>query len=475
MKYQISRWLILCAGLLTFAPPALALKLEGFNIKQKVLQNEYPAIHVKFDRVADNWTVVTNDDVRVVVDYEIEVKSTYALAPGSKISLSLDNMHAEVPLQSTNSNYGETHSGDVALRRDGSALDEIKAAALATCQTIRGNGGKPSKEHRIPKMFELSAYAEAYSTAPWFTEETAHDTTLARIDLVCDLDPDWHEPIKPVGDGFAADVGNFRPRTIELFLTTYLNQVTHPTPGTTCKKLEVKVRIEANKIGPVTYKLWRQPGEAISKSHLITFQEDGPFKGRFIAEDTYWITFDKTTYIQFMAEIGGTPVGISTPWKDISIVCGSGGGGGLTGEAPPGADNSAGGLIAPFKVIDANIILRKVSGAACPAHVTATVTYRTNKPGSFQHYVGCTNGFSNGGTIQVTQQTGPSVYGTTRVFNLTLAQPAELTCSARGVEFPTELSIKKLTVQCGGTTPSRKATPTAPPPPPPPPARIKQR
>jgi hypothetical protein len=475
MKYQIDRLLILCGVLLTLAPQAQALKLEGFNIKQRVLQNQYPAIHVKFDRAADNWTVVTKDDVRVLVEYEIEVKATYALAPGSKVSINLDNMDAEEPLQSTNNHYGETHWGSVELRRDGSALNEIKAAALDTCQKIRGNGGKPSKEYRVPKTFQVSGYAEASTTATWYTEGEAHDTALARIDVVCDLDPDWHEPIEPVGDGFSADLGKFRPRTIELFLTTYQNQVTHPTPGTTCKKLEVKVRIEANKEGPLTYKLWRQPGEAVSKMKMITLQQNGPFKGRFIAEDTYWITFDKTTYIQFMAEVGGTPVGISTPWKDINIICGGNGTGGLTGEAPPGADNSAGGLIAPFKVIDANIILRKISGAACPAHVTATVTYRTNKPGSFEHYVGCSNGFSNGGTMQVTQQTGASVYGITRVFNLTLSQPAELICSARGVEFASELAIKKLLVQCGGTTPSRKAAPAVPPPPPPPPKRIKQR
>src|SRR4051812_23201466 len=122
MKRQISRWLILCAALLTLAPPAMALKLEGFKIKQIALQNEYPAIHVKFDRAADNWTVVTNDDVRVVLDYEIEVKAAYALAPSSKISFSLDNMHAEEPLLSTNNHYSETHSGYVTLRRDGSAL-----------------------------------------------------------------------------------------------------------------------------------------------------------------------------------------------------------------------------------------------------------------------------------------------------------------------------------------------------------------
>lgn len=461
---------IACAGLLLLATPAFALKLEDFKLEQVVINENYPAIHVKYDRVADNWTQVTNDDVRIVVKYKLTVKATYALAPSSNISLHLDNLDKQVPLLSSNNSYSELHLDNVEFKRPGNQWNAIKAAALDTCQTIRGNGGKPSKEHRIPKAFEVSAYAEAYTTATWFTEGTASAHRMVRVDMVCDLDPDWHQPIKPVSDSLAIDRGPFKPKTIELFLTTYQNQVTHPNPATTCKKLEVKVRVEANKTGVFSYKLWRQPGEPVTKMHTISMREDGPYKGRFVLEDTFWLTFDKTTYIQFMAEIGGTPVGISTPWKDINIICSSGGG--FAGEEPPGADNSAGGAIAPFKVIDSNIILQKVSGPACPAHVTATVTYRTNKPGSFEHYVGCSNGFSNRGTINVTQQTGPSVYGITRKFDLTLAQAAELTCSARAVQFPAELSIKKLAVQCGAK-PARMAAPTAPPPPPPPPKRMK--
>jgi hypothetical protein len=226
----------------------------------------------------------------------------------------------------------------VEFRRAGSGLVEIRAAALTTCQTIRGNGGKPSKEHRIPKMFKATAMAEAYTTATWFTEESSTDTTLVRVDVVCDLDPDWHQPIKPATD-VAVESSPFRPSSIEVFLTTYQNQVTHPNPGTSCKKLHVKVRIEANKIGSVTYKLWRQPGEARSRTKMVMFRDSGPFKGRFIAEDVFIETFDRSTYVQYMAEIGGTPVGISTQWKDINILCTSGGGGGLigggSGDEPP--------------------------------------------------------------------------------------------------------------------------------------------
>jgi hypothetical protein len=329
------------AGLLGFARPAQALKLENFRLEQVVLGNQWPEIHVNFDRAADDWTQVTGDDVVVNLDFRIDVKASYALAPGSELSVSVDNMNKDVPLQSSNNHYNETHSGRIVLRRSGNALNDIKSLALTTCHTIRGNGGKPSKEHRIAKRFEASAWASTSTTAPVFTEENANKKAAVDVIIVCNKDPGWHGPIVPDSLDLDSARGRFKPSSIQVFLTTYQNQVSHPSPGVSCKKLEVKVRIEANKVGSVTYKLWRQPGEPRTRAHTVTFHDSGPFKGRFIAEDVFVETFEKTTYVQYMAEIGGSPFGVSTQWKDINIICTSGGGGGLKGGSPPGGGDQA--------------------------------------------------------------------------------------------------------------------------------------
>jgi len=327
--------------LLAAALPVRALDLEGFKIEQVVVGGDYPEIHVKFDRAADNWKLVTNDTVKVKVKYELTVKAAYALQPSSSVTIDLDGMVKEMPLLSSNSDYSEFHTGTASFSRAGNALTEIRAVALATCQLIRGNGGLPSKEHRIPKSFKSTAMADASTTAPAFTEAMANDTTFVRVDVVCDLDPDWHQPVEPKGLGVATEQGRFKPISIQLFLTTYQNQVSHPTPGTNCKKLEVKVRIETNKAGQLSYKLWRQPGEARSRTRFVEFQDSGPFKGRFVLEEVFVDTFDATTYVQYMAETAANPFGVSTQWKDINIRCTSAGGGGLTGGSSGGGNPPA--------------------------------------------------------------------------------------------------------------------------------------
>ncbi|HEU4780229.1 MAG TPA: hypothetical protein VFS58_10145 [Steroidobacteraceae bacterium] len=334
-KMRISTVHILLLGVLVagLAPTAHALKLEGFKLSQPQDGIPLPEVRVNFDRTADTWNQVTGDDVVVKVDYEIEVKSVYALAAGSKISMSLDNMHGQVQLQSTNNHYGEVHSGTITLRRSGNATNEIKAAALSHCQSIRKKHGKPSKEHRIGKRFWLSARANASNVGPLYSGDSATRQLGIDIILICNEDPGWQDPSQVLPSGIAIDRGPFKPEKLELFLTTYPNQVTHPAPGASCKKLYVKVRIEANREGVASYKLWRKPGETRSGMPMTKFHNSGPFKGRFIAEDVFVDTFDSTTYVQYMAEMGGT-FGLSTPWKDIHIVCSSSGG--LSGAAPPG-------------------------------------------------------------------------------------------------------------------------------------------
>jgi hypothetical protein len=457
MKSNLKWWAALSTiAAMLVAPSAHALKLEDFEIKQVVIGNQYPAIHVKFDHAADNWTVVTDDRVEVNLHYSVKVKASHALA-NSRVSLTLDGMDAEDPLNSTNIDYAETHSDTLVLRKPGSQLVEIKKTALDTCKTIRGNGGKPNKEHRIEKLFTANGYVEAYTTATWFSEGTAHDDALVRVDVVCDKDPTWHGPLQPSGQGLAVGDRDFKVIKLELFLTTFENQYTTPTPGLRCKKLQVKVRIETSKAGQIGYKIWRQPGESIDRLKFISHQDSGPFKGRFVYEDVFVDTFDKTTYQQYMVEAAGYPVGVSTPWKDKNVICTGPGAGGVTvGQGPGGnpADE-----LPKFRVIDANVIMRQLPGGTCPAKVRVTANYRTNMPGSFEHHLGCTTGESHSGTLDAKDPISATNYGVKYETILDVPHSGEVTCSARPVQFGQELAIRKLLVHCAGPPPGVRARP----------------
>ena len=441
------------------APPAQALELRDFDIAQSVSNNQYPAIHVRFDRTADDWTVVTDDIVEVRIRYHVIVKSSYALT-NSMIRTKLDGMEAEAPLNSTNSQYSETHRGTLRLRKPGSQLHEIKQTALDICRTIRRNGGKPNKEHRITRMFSAHGHIDAYNTAPaGFTADSADADKLMRVDVICMKDPTWHEPLQPSGVGLAAGESDFKVIKLELFLTTFENQYTTPSPGLRCKKLQVKVRIETSQAGQVSYKIWRQPGERIDRVKYIRHQTSGPFKGRFVHEEVFVDTFNKTTYQQYMVETAGSPVGVSTPWKEKHIICTGPGEGGLT--LGPGPGGNPADDLPKFTVTDANVMLERLAGNACPAKVRVTARYRTNMPGSFEHHVGCTQGAAHSGTLEAKDRVG-TTYTVKHVMVIDVPQSGELTCSARPIQFGHELSLKKLLVRCAGPPPGL-GTPAKPP------------
>ena len=175
---------ILALAAATLAPSVQALTLEDFEIRQSIDDNQYPAIRVKFDRAADDWTVVTDDMVDVRILYTVRIKATHALV-NSKVTISLDEMRAEDPLHSTNDDIKEIHSDTLRLRKPGSQLGEIKQTALDICKTIRRNGGKPNKEHRINRMFSAHGHIEASTTSPvFYSSEAADAHKLMRVDVV---------------------------------------------------------------------------------------------------------------------------------------------------------------------------------------------------------------------------------------------------------------------------------------------------
>lgn len=423
--------------------PAHALKVESFKIESEGKKQE---IHVRFDRQADNWNAVTGSQVSFRFYYSLTVKAAYALAQGSNISLGIENINklsGELALQSGNSHYSEDHYGYFNLHANTNDLGDLKNKAITTCRTFRSNGGRPDKEHRVQHMVRAWSWVDLSTTAPVFTEEMANTETHFPIDVVCD--PDWREP--PSGDLATPDKGTFKVTSVQLFLTTFQNQVSHPTPGTQCKNVQVKVRIETNMAGPVTYKLWRHPGQDETKAQLVQFNKDGPFKGRFVIENTFVDTFDKTTYAQYMAEVTSVPFGVSTQWKDITVPCSGPGGGGLTTDIPQGG----GDIIPGFKVTSAQLKIIGLPGATCPTKAFVTASYTTNKPGKFRYFIGTSANKNESGEL-VSKKVG-GTYRAQETLTVDVTKAGKLIAHTRAVDFPSAHAFATRAYNCGSIDP----------------------
>jgi len=428
-------------GLLLGAAPARALTIETFDVDPASNEASIPKIHVTFDLQADNWNAATADPVKFRFFYSIVLYKAFALADGSHVSIGLDNMYWSHDLHSTKSG-NEAFDGTVDLVRPANQLSELKNLAVNLCRTIRGNGGKPNKDRVFRRNIKAEANLDVWTTAQVFTEKTKHVEAWAAYDVVCDANPKWHEPIKPAED-FTADKGDFKVQSIDLFLATFQGQETNPNPGTSCKKLKVTVRIETNKSGLIKYKLWRQPGEAVEKFHRAEMKTEGQFKGRFIIEDTFVDTFDKTTYIQYMAEVTNQTFGPSTRWKPITIQCG----GGLTTGQPQGG----GDLIPSFKVTSAELKIISVAGAGCPTKAFVTATFFANKPGKFKYFIGTSLNKNKSGELEA-KKVG-AVYRARETLTVDITKSGKLTAHARPVDFPAASVFASKSYNCAGLDP----------------------
>src|SRR5690606_26183914 len=133
-----------------------------------------------------------------------------------------------------------------------------------------------------------------------------------------------------------------RVTSIEHRYMTVVGDVTKPNPGTQCKRARLSVTLKTNQAGPVKLRLHTKLGNAPTQAKAIelwaSHQNSGTLKGLFVANHQEWITVEKTTAVQTMAEDLVNPVGLTTPWKSITLHCTGAGGGGLAntpGNANP--------------------------------------------------------------------------------------------------------------------------------------------
>jgi hypothetical protein len=437
---------ILGCSVLFGASPAEAVKIEDFEFNQTNYETDRPQIHVKFDLQADNWNAVTDAKVTFKYHYKATLRKVSALVIGSDLTVKTDNMTKTLHLQSASSG-NEMFFDSFQLSKSANKLGELKNKAINTCRQIRSNGGKPNKQHVVPYFFYAEADLQVYTATTNY--DSANLKRLVAVSIVCDANPAWHEPIKPVG-GVATDTGEFKIQSVDLFLTTFQGAETNPTPGNACKKLKVTVRIFTSGKGIVGFKLSRHPGQDVTKQNWAEFQTKGKFKGRFMLEETFVHTFDKTTNVQYMAEVGGGTFPLSTPWKEITIHCG----GGLTNDQPSGPND----LIPSFKVISTELSIIGTGDKGCPAKAFIAATFITNKPGKFRYFIGTSVNKNKSGELEA-KKVG-NIYRAQETMTLDIVKSGKLVVHARAVDFPASSAFANKPYNCTGVKPVQGVTTT---------------
>jgi hypothetical protein len=173
--------------------------------------------------------------------------------------------------------------------------------------------------------------------------------------------------------GLVAEKGDLRVQSIDLRYMTVVGDVTRPNPATQCKRTRLSVTLKANQVGPVRFRLNTKIGAGPTQVKAVDAWASHDGKGFFVANYQEWITVDKSTSVQAMAEDLINPVGLTTPWKQIALHCTGAGGGGFASN--PGNANPDNGQLPtkpkqPKRVFDGPNTL--TPGAAKPTHGSST-------------------------------------------------------------------------------------------------------
>lgn len=166
---------------------------------------------------------------------------------------------------------------------------------------------------------------------------------------------------------------DFKVKDISLRFMTSAAYTQQPNPGTRCKLTRVSVRVPTTKAGAVKFKLWTKVGDAPMKSEVIDAWSSFKGPGQFEATFAKSMPVDETESVQAKAEEMINPIGLSTPWKSVTVNCTGAGGGGFAstpGNANPDGPRS------PQQLPQVNTGIARPSGALIgrpipPTHNTA--------------------------------------------------------------------------------------------------------
>ena len=402
------------AALAMTGSPAFALNIQELDFAEKTGEHE---IHVGYDKSQNNWTAATSQPASFKLDWRLKVHSLNAIDPSkSYVRLSVlgtEEAQGEYTLQETRSNPGVSYptitwSDLKTFNIPGNKL-LLAPTAVARCQQIHAEGGRPNQSHRVyigQIASRLKAQVDNFSNVTFSKNE--EKTVFSELYAVCDKDPSWNAPNTVVFDH-----GEFKVNGIELFLTTYSGATTQPNPATTCKKGRVLVRLKASKAGNAKFKLWTKVGGGAMTSKVIDAWAYHDGNGGFKAEHTEWVSVDTTTLVQAMAEEQVSTDGFnkSTQWKNITLPCSDQGGSGLTTQHDE--------PMAPPRTLKGDFTFVDHGAPKCAREGKALISFSSNQPGDVDYTLDCTNGQNFSGTAKLVKNpSGGFVAAALKSFNV---------------------------------------------------------
>jgi len=263
---------------------------------------------------------------------------------------------------------------------------------------------------------------EAEASWPAAPAEVDHERTdTLPVQVVCD------PVVKPASDHFAHDLGEFDVDNVKLFLTTYQSIQQGSNPGTLCPSLKVTSRAETNKAGPVSMRIWRQKDDGpITSDFVQAWASYDASKNGYFATYEKWEDIGTTSYFQFKTEIvENSPFAPFDGWKDITVHCTGGGGGGFTGTQHPNDD-----LPQPQAEWQGELTIADSAGADkhCPRKGQVFFAATRPAPGDFTYRIQCSNGAFFTGTATGYDQ-GSGIFEAYGAHDISINRTRSISCT----------------------------------------------
>ncbi len=303
---------------------------------------------------------------------------------------------------------------------------------LAMCNENIVHGG-PFQEFKFTHHFTASFLARSRRNpalevsgvgpdSPGGMVTTAHHgiSDTFPIQVICE--PAERETAEDVEDV------NMVTKNIELKVVAPASPTTKPNPSTSCRKGKLTVRMEANRVGPVKYRLWSRAGDAPMTSKVIDMWASEVAPGnKFVAEHSEWVTVTKTSTVQAMAEDMINPIGQTTGWKEALVRCEPTNGG--FADAPrPGADDPE---VKPLE-LTGELTLADQAGVPKDKPRTAQAVFKiwASRPGSTSYRLTCSGGRQWEGTLP-TYKVADKKYQAVGAHNIQITKTEQIGCALR--------------------------------------------
>jgi hypothetical protein len=266
------------------------------------------------------------------------------------------------------------------------------------------------------------------------------------VQVVCD------PVVKPASDDLAYDFGEFDIKNVKLFLTTYQPGQPGANPGTVCPSFKVTSRAQTNQAGPVTMRIWRQKdGGPITSDVVQAWASYSASKNGYFATWEKWEDVGTTSYFQYKTEIvEDSPFAPFDGWKDITVHCTGGGGGGFTDNQ----DDPNDGLPQPQAKWQGELTIADSAGADkhCPREGQVFFAVTQPEPGDFTYRIQCSNGAFFTGTATGYDQ-GSGIFEAYGAHNISINRTRSISCTLQELTpAPVTVATDKEDFTCANPT-----------------------